>query len=185
MRADRLRILVRTFTLATLVAAAAGCEPEVGRECGQESFVLDRVLVENDRNDLVQDLGFESCSQGLCASVNGTRPFCTRRCETNLDCAAEGFECRELINFGRLACQDWTAERDCTQEDGSPSEAPILYCAPIQLDAKCVVGKRDCDFGRGDATTCQTLEDSAWPDGAICPLSEVQAGEGEGEGESP
>jgi hypothetical protein len=179
MRADLLRFSI----LAVFVAASAACEPEVGRECGQDSFVLERVVVENDRNDLVQDLGFESCSQGLCASVNGSRPFCTRRCETDLDCAADGFVCRELINFGRLACQAWTPELDCTQADGSPSESPILYCAPAQLDSKCVIAKRDCDFARGDADTCQSLEESGWPENAVCPLLEAEGGEGEGEGE--
>lgn len=179
MRADLLRIFLMGAGLVTSVA----CEPEVGRPCGSDDFVLDRVVVENDRNDLVQDLGFE-CQQGLCASVNGTRPFCTRRCETDLDCAADGFVCRQLINFGRLACQDWTADQDCTQEDGTPSESPILYCAPPQLDAKCVIGQRDCGtVDRRDEQVCSTLETSGWPEQAACPLTGAEVGEGEGEGE--
>lgn len=144
--------------IAGLLAAAfaAGCEPEVGRPCGAADLVDGRVVQEPGQNDLVQDLAFENCSQGLCGSVDGSRPFCTRRCETELDCGAEGFVCDRIVSFGRLACDDWTPEKDCVQEDGTPSDQPTRYC----MAPRPVIEKRDCDFGRGtDAELCQSLAD--------------------------
>ncbi len=143
------------FAAVLVVAFAAGCEPEVGSPCGPPELVDERVVQEPGQNDLVRDLGFEACrSQGLCGSVDGSRPFCTKTCETDLDCGAEGFTCGRLISFGALACEDWTPESDCVQEDGTPSERPTLYCqAPRE-----VIEKRDCDWGRAkDPAICESL----------------------------
>lgn len=139
-----------------LLTFGAGCEPEVGSPCGPKDFVDARVVQEPGQNDLVRDLGFEACKQGLCASVDGSRPFCTKSCETNLDCNADGFTCGRLVSFGQLACEDWTPENDCVQPDGTPSEQPTLYCqAPRE-----VIEKRDCDYARGsDPDLCQSLAD--------------------------
>lgn len=152
------------YAIAGLLAIvlAAGCEPEVGSPCGQKDYVDDRVVQQAGKNDLVQDLGFESCSQGLCASVDGSRPFCTIKCETDLDCGAEGFTCGRLISFGPLACKDWTEEGDCVKPDGTPSDNPTYYC----MAKKDVIQKRDCDFGRGeDAELCQSLQEQAEGEG--------------------
>lgn len=145
------------LTALTLLAFVVGCEPEVGSPCGDPSVVDSRVVQEPGQNDLVRDLGFEGCrSQGLCASVDGSRPFCTKSCETDLDCGADGFTCDRLVSFGQLACEDWTEENDCVQPDGTASDQPKLYCqAPRQT-----IEKRDCDWGRGsDAELCQSLQD--------------------------
>src|SRR5688500_1852495 len=75
------------------IAFASACEPEVGRPCGPADYVDGRVVQEPGKNDLVRNFGFEECPQALCASVDGSRPFCTIRCETDLDCAADGFVC--------------------------------------------------------------------------------------------
>lgn len=144
--------------IAGLLALAfgAGCEPEVGRPCGPKSEVDERVIQETGKNDLVRDLSFEECDQGLCASVDGSRPFCTIKCETDLDCGAEGFTCGRLVSFGPLACEDWTEEGDCVKPDGTPSDNPTLYC----MATKDVIQKRDCDFGRGeDPALCEALRE--------------------------
>jgi hypothetical protein len=134
--------------------AATACEPEVGRPCGPESFVNARMKQENGKNDIVQDIGFEACEQAFCASIDGSRPFCTRRCQTAIECP-DNFTCGRIVNFGRMACEDYTEESDCVQPDGTPSERPKLYCVAERQ----VIQQRDCDFNRGDAALCQTLVD--------------------------
>lgn len=110
-----------------------------------EGLVKDRVLQEAGRNDLVRDINFENCTQLLCLSSGGSRPYCTRTCETALDCGAEGFACERAVNFGPLACQGDDPSRTCIEPDGSPSPNPIFYCvAPPE-----VVEARDEQFGRG------------------------------------
>lgn len=151
---------MRRWVLVGLMMCGAswstGCEPEVGSPCGAAELVEARVAPETGENRLVQDLAFENCSQGLCASVDGSRPFCTRGCETDLDCGAEGFTCARLITFGRLACDDWTPENDCVQADGTRSEQPTTYCqAPRET-----IERRDCEYGRGDdADLCKSFEE--------------------------
>lgn len=150
------RIIVALAGLLTLPLAAA-CEPEVGSPCGAKEFVDGRVIQESGKNDLVRDLGFD-CEQGLCASVDGSRPFCTIKCETDLDCNAEGFVCGPLVRFGRLACSDWTSENDCVKPDGTASDHLTRYC----VAKRDVIEKRDCDFGRGeDAERCAELRERA------------------------
>lgn len=141
----RAPLLCLVIPLALLLASA--CEPEVGMPCSaDEEYVLSRVEVEPGKNDLVRDINFENCTQFLCLSANGSRPYCTRQCETDLDCAAEGFTCQEVVHFGPLACADWTPEQDCVRPDGTPSEQPLRYCyAPPE-----VIEDRDRDFGRAN-----------------------------------
>lgn len=149
------RILAALAGLLAIPLAAA-CEPEVGKPCGPKDYVDARVVQQPGKNDLVRNFGFEDCSQGLCASVDGSRPFCTRTCETDLDCAADGFVCDRLVTFGPLACSDWSAESDCVKPDGSFSDSPIRYC----VAPRDVIEKRDCDFGRGeDPERCEELRE--------------------------
>lgn len=141
------------------LAVGTGCEAEVGSPCSPDPSLNERVLQEAGRNDLVQDLAFDNCSQGLCGSVDGSRPFCTKRCTTNLDCPAD-FECGQLISFGPLACQDYTEETDCvTGPNGTMSEDPILYCTATRS----TIQIRDCDFGRDpnldEGVTCESLKE--------------------------
>lgn len=121
------------------------CEPEVGMPCSPSTEYVDsRVIREEDRNDLVRDINFENCTQLLCLSSDNSRPYCTRTCETDLDCSADGFVCSQVVNFGPLACEGDDPMRTCVEPDGSPSPNPIFYCvAPTS-----VIEERDQMFGR-------------------------------------
>lgn len=140
-----LRLPVFTVVGLALVSLVA-CEPEVGMPCSpSEPYVNSRVLQEAGRNDLVRDINFENCTQLLCLSSDGSRPYCTRSCETDLDCSADGFVCAQVVNFGPLACEGEDPQRTCVEPDGSPSEPAIFYCvAPTS-----VIEERDQQFGRG------------------------------------
>ena len=145
--------------LATLVVVSA-CESEVGLPCDPNTKeVLAKVEVKAGKNDLVRDVSFDNCSQALCTSIDGGRPFCTKECEADSECAeaGEGFVCGEIVNFGQLACIDFTpAEQcdadgdgngfpcDCFDADGVPSKQLRKYCAapPAALAA------RDEQYGR-------------------------------------
>lgn len=131
------------FALCGLVA----CEPEVGMPCSESGLIVDeRMTPEAGRNDLVRDINFENCTQLLCLSSDDSRPYCTRTCETDLDCSADGFVCGQVVNFGPLACEGDDPLRTCVEPDGSPSPNPIFYCiAPTS-----VIEERDQQFGRGD-----------------------------------
>jgi hypothetical protein len=136
---------------------AAGCEPEVGQPCDpDEKFVKELVQPKPGTNNLVQNVKLDNCvSQSLCASVNGSRGFCTLRCEDDIECpTGEGFKCLQVIEFGPLACRDYTEDTDClTEEDpdtGAPafSAQPLRYCSLEQKGAIGVLDKRDEAFGR-------------------------------------
>ncbi|MDP2344892.1 MAG: hypothetical protein Q8O67_28360 [Deltaproteobacteria bacterium] len=141
---------------ATLVIAV-GCEPEIGLPCDpDQDKVLERVKVGAGTNDLVKDVAFDTCSTALCTSTDGSRPYCTKQCEADIECAeaGAGFTCQQVVDFGVLACQDFTPldecpddgsfPCDCINADGQPSEKPLKYCAasPAVIDA------RDVEFGR-------------------------------------
>ena len=131
--------------LCLLVAMGAGCEPEIGAPCSPDSaFVNSTVRQTAGSNDLVLDPRFDTCQQALCLSSDGSRPYCTRTCVSDGDCQADGFTCQKVIDFGALACTDFTPERDCLQADGTPSAQPIKYCA-APTD---VIVKRDQSYGR-------------------------------------
>ena len=132
-----------------------GCEPEVGKPCdSNQNGVLELVNVEAGTNDLVRHPLFENCTQRLCASTDGARPYCTKACESDIECAeaGEGFTCQVMLRFGVLGCTDYVPPDECSEEagcdcmgpDGVISEAVIKYCgAPPE-----VIAKRDQDFGR-------------------------------------
>lgn len=130
--------------LATALFAMA-CEPEVGMPCSvDEPYVSSRVQQEVGSNDLVRDILFENCTQLLCLSSSGSRPYCTRTCETDLDCDAEGFVCAQAVNFGPLACDGDDPNRTCVEPDGTPSPNPTRYC----VAQPGVIESRDQEFGR-------------------------------------
>ncbi len=137
-----------------------GCEPNLGSPCDPNGDkVLERVQVQAGFNDLVRDVGLASCDQALCASVDGGRPFCTKQCESDIECAeaGDGFSCQEVVSFGLLACVDFTPDDqcdadgngdglpcDCMDENGEPSSNLKRYCsAPPD-----VIAARDAEFGR-------------------------------------
>lgn len=133
----------------TLVLVLAGCEAEVGSQCNNNPDVVDELTERREgTNVLVQNLTFENCSQYYCLSADGSRPFCTKRCQSALDCTGntgEVWTCEQVVTFGQHACTDWTPERDCFQEDGvTPSDQPIKYCTttPATID------ERDEQYGR-------------------------------------
>ena len=142
-----MKLFLSSFLLCLIGAVSLGCEPEVGEPCGpSEEFVNSTVRQTGGTNDLVLDPRFENCTQALCLSTDGSRPYCTRTCTSDADCQADGFICDQVIKFGSLACADFTPEHDCFQEDDvTPSTAPITYCAAASPD---VITKRDQDFGR-------------------------------------
>ncbi len=143
--------------LGALVSITTGCEPEIGQPCDPDANkVLTRVNVGVGTNDLVKDVAFDTCSTALCASTDGSRPYCTKQCESDVECAeaGAGFTCQQIVTFGALACQDFVPldqcnedgapPCDCIGEDGESSKLPLLYCAaaPATIDA------RDAEFGR-------------------------------------
>jgi hypothetical protein len=142
------------------VVLSTGCEPEIGLPCdSNQKEVLGKVQVKAGINDLVRDVSFDNCSQALCASVDGGRPYCTKECEADIECAeaGPGFTCQQVVTFGALACTDFTPADlcdadgngdgfpcDCLDAEGQPSTRVKKYCsaAPGTLAA------RDEEFGR-------------------------------------
>ena len=145
---------------------ATGCEPELGAPCSPDGkFVKASVEQRAGSNDLVQNVNFENCSQAFCLSSDGSRPYCTKRCQRDLDCNVSGFTCEQVVQFGQLACEDWSTETDCFDAEGSPSERPISYCSATpqtiqERDEQCsnVAGVSSC-VGAG---RLQTEIDSDW-----------------------
>ena len=126
-----------------------GCEAEVGMPCNNNPDVVDDLTSrEPGTNVMVQNLSFENCSQLYCLSADGSRPFCTKRCQSALDCSGntgEEWTCEQVVAFGQHACEDWTPERDCFQEDGvTPSDQPIRYCTTTAG----TIAERDEQYGR-------------------------------------
>ena len=146
--------------LLPVLLVVAACESEIGLPCDANTKeVLSKVDVKSGKNDLVRDVSFDNCSQALCASVDGGRPFCTKECEADSECAeaGAGFTCQAIVNFGQLACVDYTPVDacdadgdgngypcDCFDADGVPSKKLRKYCAasPATLAA------RDEEYGR-------------------------------------
>jgi hypothetical protein len=142
-----------SYLLAPALFLAVGCEPEIGSPCDpDEKLVESLVKPKKGTNNLVQDVRLDNCSQGLCASIDGSRGFCTVRCEDTLECSGAGaaFDCGKIIEFGPLACRDYDDKKDClTEEDpdtGAPafSEQPLLYCKA----GASAIKQRDIDYGR-------------------------------------
>ena len=137
------RLVVSLCSPALLLVAA--CESEIGLPCDANTKeVLSKVDVKAGKNVLVRDVSFDNCSQALCASVDGGRPFCTKQCEADTECAeaGDGFTCQAIVSFGQLACVDYTPVEECDADgdgngypcdcfgaDGVPSKKLKKYCA--------------------------------------------------------
>lgn len=154
---------MRFNSLLVLMSAAmvlSACEPEIGSPCDpNQDKVLARVKVQPGTNDLVLDVALDSCSAALCASTDGSRPYCTKQCEADVECAeaGEGFSCQAIVAFGELACVDFTPAEacdadgngdgypcDCVTVDGEPSALVKKYCSA----AAATIDARDAEFGR-------------------------------------
>ncbi len=142
--------------LAVVCGLGMGCEPEVGGVCDtDDTKVFTRVRVVPGTNDLVRDVAFDNCSEALCTSTQGSRPYCTKSCETDAECAeaGDGFVCQQIVQFGPLACLDYTPVEecgggtlpcDCITADGTPSTATLKYCAASPE----TIAARDAEYGR-------------------------------------
>lgn len=141
-------ILVGFFVAGTL--GALGCEPEIGSPCDDNAALVDEVVARKDgTNNLVQDVTLENCSQGFCLSFQGSRPFCTKFCEADAQCAeaGAGFTCQEVVTFGPLACGDFEdplKPRDGTEPSGEACES----------STDCTVEGESCFLSGAFANTC-------------------------------
>jgi hypothetical protein len=137
-----------TFVVLGLgVLASAGCEPELGSPCDPSKAVVDsRVRQEPGKNDLVQSVAFDNCTAALCASIDGSRPFCTRPCEQPTECTIDDpeFTCAPIVQFGALGCRDFDTNPDCVDDDGSLSDSMISYCTTTRTH----IEERDAQFNR-------------------------------------
>lgn len=133
--------------------AALGCEPEVGGLCDPDpDKVALHIEVKKGTNNLVQDVELDNCSEGFCLSTDGSRPYCTKKCEADIECAegGAGFACEEVINFGPLACTDFEqfadgSSGDPCQEDGTCADAAeICQADVVKGDEICGIAGRDC-----------------------------------------
>lgn len=123
------------------LALLAGCEANIGGWCANDTdLVNSRVSQEYDT--LSQSVVFENCEQPFCASTGGSRPYCTKRCQSAAECTGnfgEEWSCEQVVKFGRAACVDWSPETDCLN-----STQPIRYC----VAAPSVIRDRDEAYGR-------------------------------------
>lgn len=141
--------IARAIAVCALTVAGTACS-ELGTQCVDDPTLQKRVQITPGSIDLVSDVVFENCSQLLCMSDNGSLPFCTIECASNLDCDREGFVCTQAVEFGPLACRNWTAEDGCSRDENNEIEQPIKYCtAPVSVINK-VQGK-DENFVPADA----------------------------------
>lgn len=141
------------------LALLAGCEPEIGSPCDVNQAEVDKLVPPKEgTNNLVQDVGFDNCNQGFCLSVDGSRGFCTKKCESDRECAeaGDGFLCQEAVVFGPLACLDYEdplLARPDTEPSGQTCEEGVV-CPDAEscfsegtLTNTCGVPGRDCLTG--------------------------------------
>jgi hypothetical protein len=147
-------MITRFAAICLALAFSLGCEAEIGSPCEPVAFSKERVRSEVGSNYLIQNVGFENCSQALCLSTDGSRGYCTKECTSDLECAeaGAGFTCLAVISFGTLACTDWVDPKtcesgeqcDCLRADGTLSPNRRRYCAA----PRDVIDARDVEFGR-------------------------------------
>ncbi|MBI5494282.1 MAG: hypothetical protein HY904_04595 [Deltaproteobacteria bacterium] len=130
--------------------SGVGCfDTDLGAKCSSDEATLKRVTVKPNSNDVVSDPGFENCESFYCASTNGSRPYCTRRCASDFDCnpglpcppnAPDDEQCRRrdrsnwscgvVIEFGALACSSVDPETGSCELDPVTGKvkSPAKYC---------------------------------------------------------
>jgi hypothetical protein len=163
---------LHTVALAVICLGVA-CEPEIGSPCDPDTEFVDRLVEQAEGTDnLVQDVRLDNCSQGFCASTNGSRPYCTKRCVADGECseAGAGFVCKEIVAFGPLACQDYenpNLPRPGTEASGTPCTSSgdcggdeiCLGAVPCQDDGDCAGGT--CESDADGNRVCSTFETCA------------------------
>ena len=94
-------LLAFAIVLASLPLTAFTCEPEVGMLCDDDPARVDRLVeVAPGTDNLVSDVTLRNCTQALCLSSDGSRPYCTIECESDNACPAdEGFRCVNASPF--------------------------------------------------------------------------------------
>lgn len=155
-------VTLPTILVGFLFVGALGCEPEIGSPCDDNQAKVDELVPRVEgTNNLVQDVTLENCSQGFCLSFQGSRPFCTKFCEAEAQCAeaGAGFTCQEVVTFGPLACSDYedpllprpdvaSSGSDCAEStDCEVGES----CFPSgDFEGTCGVPGRDCLTGENN-----------------------------------
>lgn len=173
--------------LLVVMPLALACEPEIGGICDPDTAFVDQ-LVEQvpGTNNLVLDVRLDNCTQGFCASTDGSRPYCTKRCEANIECAeaGEGFLCEEVVTFGPLACDDYEDPNEpqegssgaaCAGGTGCAGEE-ICFEAPSSAADTCGIQGRDCLTGAGGAQSTQPFTYCAASDVSVIEQRDVQFG---------
>lgn len=119
------RALALTVALLVPVVCGFACEPEVGMPCDDDERELATLIAPTPGfDDVVRDVRFDNCSEALCASTDGSRPYCTVRCTGDGDCPVdEGFACA----------------------NGTPlADEPLFVC----VGTRAIVAARDEAMGR-------------------------------------
>ncbi len=179
--------IVALALACTALPLALACEPEIGMPCDPDTEFVDG-LVEQvaGTNNLVLDVRLDNCTQGYCLSTDGSRPYCTKRCETDIECAEAGggFECKEVVTFGPLACVDYEDPNE--PRDGSSGGAcaggtgcsgdEVCFEAPSDHADTCGIPGRDCLTGDDGAQSTQTLKYCAASDVSVIEDRDVQFG---------
>lgn len=163
-----MRLVAPSLLALAALPLALGCEPEIGGLCDPDTDFVDG-LVEQvpGTNNLVLDVRLDNCTQGFCLSTDGSRPYCTKRCEADIECseAGAGFTCQEVVAFGPLACDDYEDPNEpregssgdtCSAGAGCAGEE-ICFEEPSDAIDTCGIPGRDCLTGDGGAQSTQTL----------------------------
>ncbi|MCC7074584.1 MAG: hypothetical protein IT383_24970 [Deltaproteobacteria bacterium] len=181
-----MRIVAIALACSALPLALA-CEPEIGSPCDPDTDFVDQ-LVEQvaGTNNLVLDVRLDNCTQGYCLSTDGSRPYCTKRCETDLECAEAGggFVCQEVVAFGPLACADYEDPNEPSEGSSGVACAGGTGCSgdevcfeePSDHADTCGLPGRDCLTGDGGAQSSQTLMYCAASEVSVIEDRDVQFG---------
>lgn len=170
-------VTIPTILVGFLLLGGLGCEPEIGSPCDDNQAKVDELVPRVEgTNNLVQDVTLENCSQGFCLSFQGSRPYCTKFCEADNQCAeaGPGFTCTDVVTFGPLACSDYedpqepredveSSGADCAESSECP-EGEVCFSAG-DFEGTCGVPGRDCLTGEnGGKSPAQLKYCAADPD---------------------
>lgn len=166
-----MRLAAIALTSLATLPFVLGCEPEIGGICDPDTeFVNELVEQVAGTNNLVLDVRLDNCTQGFCLSTDGSRPYCTKRCEADIECseAGAGFVCQEVVAFGPLACNDYEAPNEpqpgnegsgaaCSGGAGCSGDE-ICFEEPSEHVDTCGIPGRDCLTGGDGAQSEQPFK---------------------------